>query len=280
MLATAVCTGALIAIAGAAPALADTKDSSNWAGYAIHRSGVSFDRISAAWKQPRARCAAGRSTYSAVWVGLGGYSLTSDALEQIGTEVDCSRAGNVRSSAWYELVPQASRGIHMAVNPGDSVSASVSVTGDRVQVVLRDATSHRSFRKTLTAAPIDVSSADWIVEAPSECISASSCETLPLANFGSALFKDASAQTTTGHRGAIANSDWDTTRIRLTPGGQHFVSYQGSGAAVGAATPSGLSAHGSSFRVTYARASALVGPVFSPRRGTVLSAPLLHPSRS
>ena len=36
---------------------------------------------------------AGRESYSAVWVGLGGYSENASALEQIGTDADCSRSG-------------------------------------------------------------------------------------------------------------------------------------------------------------------------------------------
>ena len=47
---------------------------------------------------------AGSATYSSVWVGLGGYAQTSRALEQIGTEADCSAAGQATYSAWFEVV--------------------------------------------------------------------------------------------------------------------------------------------------------------------------------
>ena len=90
----------------AAPAaLAKTTTNSNWAGYAVHYPGVSFRQVSGTWKQPNATCVPGQSTYSAVWVGIGGYKPTSHALEQIGTEADCNAAGNTVVSAWYELVP-------------------------------------------------------------------------------------------------------------------------------------------------------------------------------
>lgn len=249
----ALATGVLTMLAAAGPAAADTVTSSNWAGYAAHRSGVAFTRIIGAWRQPRARCVAGRRTYSAVWVGLGGFSTSSNALEQIGTEVDCSGSRRVVSTAWLELVPTASRPIHLRVRPGDSVAASVTVTGRQVALGLWNLTEHRSFRKTLQASVVDVSSAEWIVEAPSDCVSPTSCRTLPLANFGSARFTLASARSTTGHSGTISDPDWGATMIRLTPGGRRFVLSGGSPAAGGGALPSALSANGSSFEVRYSR---------------------------
>src|ERR1700733_4136515 len=142
-------------------ALADTTQSSNWAGYAIHRDGVSFSKVIGAWRQPDATCTPGTPSYSAVWVGIGGYSITSDALEQIGTEVDCSATGRVASSAWYELVPAASQSIKLIVRPGDELNASVTVTGHKVDLTLNDLTRHRKFTKNLRASVVDVSSAEW-----------------------------------------------------------------------------------------------------------------------
>src|SRR5438046_2912311 len=64
----------------AAPsALADAVQSSNWAGYAAHRAGVRFTKVVAAWRQPAASCVRSHRTFSAVWVGIGGYSASSDA---------------------------------------------------------------------------------------------------------------------------------------------------------------------------------------------------------
>ena len=89
---------ALIAAACAmtAPAaLADATNSSNWAGYAVHKPGVLFHTVSGTWRQPDAKCTPGAQSYSAFWVGLGGFSLNAPALEQTGTEVDCSISGKV-----------------------------------------------------------------------------------------------------------------------------------------------------------------------------------------
>ena len=158
----------------------------------MHRPGVSFRQVSGTWTQPNATCVPGQSTYSAVWVGIGGYKPTSNALEQIGTEVDCNAAGNAVSSAWYELVPAPSRTISLAVHPGDVMHATVTVVGHQVTLELENLTRHRSFDKKLHAPSIDVSSAEWIVEAPSECVSQFACQALPLADFGSVTFDSAS----------------------------------------------------------------------------------------
>src|SRR5580692_3518701 len=78
----------------AAPsALANSSTSSNWAGYAIHHSHATFNKVIGAWQQPKLTCRPGVSTYSAYWIGLGGYDIDSNALEQIGTEADCGISG-------------------------------------------------------------------------------------------------------------------------------------------------------------------------------------------
>jgi hypothetical protein len=264
------------ALAGAAPAAADTTVSSNWAGYAAHRAGVSFSKVSAAWRQPKARCGAGRS-FSAVWVGLGGYSVSSQALEQIGTEMDCTAGGATRSSAWYELVPKPSRTIHLNIHPGDSLSASVVVAGHRTTLTLTDNTTQRSFRKTVYPAVVDVSSADWIVEAPSDCVSQTQCQTLPLADFGSTKFTSATARTTTGHVGTIVDPTWNTTKIKLRPGGHEFINYH-PGDHAGAASPSPLTAGGSAFNVTYSTVR-ITNPFEAARSASVRDGYLVHPGR-
>jgi hypothetical protein len=246
--------GAAIAAAAlcAAPAaLAKTTTSSNWAGYAVHHPGVSFRRVSGTWTQPSATCIPGQSTYSAVWVGIGGYKPTSDALEQIGTEVDCSQAGNAVSSAWYELVPAPSKTISFTVRPGDVIHATVTVIGHEATVELDNLTLHRTFRKRVFAPSIDVSSAEWIVEAPSECVSEFACQALPLADFGSVAFDSATATSTTGATGSIIHSGWSRTKIMLEPGAQRFIVARSTSDTAGTATPSTLQAGGRQFDVTY-----------------------------
>jgi Peptidase A4 family len=258
--------GAALAVAliglSAAPALADTTMSSNWSGYAAHRSGVSFRRVAGTWTQPAARCVKGIPTYSAIWVGLGGFNLNSNALEQIGTEIDCNRSGGIVSSAWFEMVPAASRTIHMRVRPGDTIQATVSASGRRVTLTLIDRTRHTRYEKTIIASALDLSSAEWIVEAPSTCDGANRCDTLPLADFGSVGFTAASATTAAGQSGPISSRIWGTTKISLAPAGRRYVGLGG----VSTAIPSGLQRSGAAFSVAYAQASTgLTQPSFARR---------------
>jgi Peptidase A4 family len=244
----AMVAGALALVAAPA-ALADSVTSSNWAGYAAHRGGVRFKRVTATWRQPTTLCSQGRATFSSMWVGLGGYSVTSEALEQIGSEVDCTARGRTVSSVWYELVPAASRTIRMLVRPGDRLRATVTVIGHKVTLSLRDLTRRRSFTKTVRASIVDVTSAEWIVETPSVC-SGSFCRVLPLADFGQAAFTAASATSTTGVKGAIANGHWTATKIILAEEGRHFIG-QGAADSLATAAPSSLSPHGGAFSVNY-----------------------------
>lgn len=250
--------GALVSAAlltGAPAAVANTTRSTNWAGYAVHRAGVSFRQVSATWTEPTATCVPGQPSYSAVWVGLGGYDPSSDALEQTGTEIDCSAAGKVVSSAWFELVPAPSKPISLPVSPGDVIRATVSVTGHRVVIELDNETSHHSFRRTMSALSVDVSSAEWIVEAPSECVSQFACQALPLANFGSVSFASATATARSGAVGTIANHRWSRTRIDLIAGAQRMIVARNTSDVPGTAAPSPLQTGGSGFDVTYAAAA-------------------------
>jgi hypothetical protein len=268
----AVLAGSLVAlVASATPAEAATRTdvSSNWAGYAVSKSGVTFKRVSGNWVQPKASCGSGSRRYSAYWLGLGGLHSYSKALEQIGTEADCA-GGRAIYSAWYELVPSDPVGLKMTVRPGDTMSASVTVTGHTVKLFLANRTRGTVFSEQLVADKVDVTSAEWIAEAPSAC-DATGCETLPLADFGTASFANARATSTTGHAGAIADPAWSPLAITLSSdrhrrGGPGFV-FDGGGAV--SATPAALSATGDAFLVTYERsndATAATAPVAATRQ--------------
>jgi hypothetical protein len=268
-----VTVGSAAALAPAA--LADTSQSSNWAGYAVH--GTSFTRVLGQWRQPRATCVPRTPTYSAIWVGIGGYSVNSNALEQIGTELDCRASGSTASSAWYELVPAPSQTIRFDVLPGDLVSAAVTVTGRTVVLSISNLTKHRTFSKTLHGN-VDVTSAEWIVEAPSDCFIDGSCQTLPLANFGSTTFRLARAVSSIGRSGSIADPSWATTKINLTPNGRRFASLGSGSNQIGTAIASALAASGNAFSVTYRGLTAGATPSVS-RRHTPRAGRLIHPAR-
>jgi peptidase A4-like protein len=252
-------TSLLAVAASATPAEAAatrTATSSNWAGYAVSRSGVTFKRVSGTWVQPQASCTTGRRRYSAYWLGLGGLHTYSKALEQIGTEADCA-GGKAFYSAWYELVPNDPVSLRMTVRPGDTMSASVTVTGHTVKLFLANRTRGTAFSRQLQAATVDVTSAEWIAEAPSVC-DGTGCATLPLADFGSASFANSQATSTTDHAGTITDPVWSPLAITLSSGrGRHggpgFIT---DGLGTASATPAELNATGDAFAVTYTRGDA------------------------
>jgi Peptidase A4 family len=231
----------------------DTAVSSNWAGYAVTSSDLTapttFTRVSSRWVEPAAACDSGGRTYSAFWVGLGGFAQDSQALEQIGTEADCSAAGNARYAMWYELVPAASVPIKLKVFPGNAIAASVSVKGTKVTLQIRNLTRKTKFTKTLRMSAPDLSSAEWVAEAPSACNSFGRCDQLPLSNFGSIAFTRASA-TANGHTGAITDSAWGSTPIQLVPD-PNATSIEFGGASTARAVPSTPSPDGTAFSVAW-----------------------------
>ena len=109
--------------------------SSNWSGYAITGVGstantavtsMSFTDVTGTWTQPTATCTPGSSTSAALWVGLGGYTVGSNSLEQTGTSADCNGHGKATYYAWYELVPADSVTIKLKIFPGDTVTSTRS----------------------------------------------------------------------------------------------------------------------------------------------------------
>jgi Peptidase A4 family len=254
--------------APAAVANSSASTSTNWSGYVAH--GVKFRRVVALWTQPTVTCTPGERTYSAAWVGLGGYNLNSKALEQIGTEADCSASGKEVSSAWFELVPAPSRNLKMIVHPGDVMAGRVTVVGDQVTLVLNDRTRHKTFTRTVTDSTLDVTSADWIVEAPSEC-GGNQCQPLTLADYGSETFARAKAETVSGKSGSISSKRWHTAVITLSPGqsGRRFAGNQGTSS--GESAPSSLAKAGTSFKLTYSPITMPVAPqpqpVYAARAG-------------
>jgi hypothetical protein len=98
------------------------RTSTNWSGYAVEGSGAT--NVTAAWTQPYAtNCSTVPNSWSSPWVGIDG--ATSNTVEQIGTNSDCSR---VRPTycAWWELCPKRLVTIaKITVHPGDGFTATV-----------------------------------------------------------------------------------------------------------------------------------------------------------
>ena len=124
----------------------DSLSSSNWAGYGLTAtpggSVTAFSNVFGTWVQPAVTCTPSGGVYSAFWVGLGGLTETSTALEQTGTDANCSSSGTASYSAWYEIIPAPPVRLKLAVSPGDTISAAVTITGKTVAMRLRNLTLH------------------------------------------------------------------------------------------------------------------------------------------
>lgn len=230
-----------------------TQVSANWSGYVAAASDPaatppSFTNVAGRWVQPRARCTVGRSSSSAFWVGLGGASDGSQALEQTGTQVSCNASGKAMYSMWYELVPAPSVTIKNKVFPGNVITASVTVKGTRVTVLIRNLSRRTRFTRVLSMPSPDTSSAEWVAEAPSACFSEDRCVVVPLTDFGTVSFTKATA-IAAGHHGTISDAAWTATPLVLDS------SSQGSSAGIApptdGAVPSLLSPDGTAFSVEY-----------------------------
>jgi hypothetical protein len=225
--------------------------SDNWGGYAVTPHSGRFRRVTGSWTVPSGSCTQGTPSYSAAWVGLGGFDQSSQALEQTGTELDCSRSGRASYSAWYELVPSTAKTLRMTVRPGDKITASVEVRGTNVSLKLRNRNRGTSFSTTKRMSSPDTSSAEWIVEAPSACDSSGNCAVLPLSNFGRVAFSSAAATTTGGRTGGISNGAWSTFKLNLSQAADRGRAGFASASTTGGATPSSLSSGGSAFSIAY-----------------------------
>ncbi len=246
LLAAAACAAGFAGTASAA-GNGSSSVSSNWAGYAVTGTNAAggpttFNVVSASWVQPAAKCTVGSARWSSFWVGLGGFGEGSQALEQIGTDADCASTGQPVYAVWYELVPDEAVHVRLKIDAGDHLNAVVVVHGSQVIVRLRNLTRNTVFTRTVTARALDLTSAEWIAEAPSTCGGAG-CEVLPLANFGTVSFSGAAA---VGDGKPAPLASWTATPIELLAGDRlsPAASYSG-------ALPSAVGTDGGSFSISY-----------------------------
>ena len=151
-------------------------ESTNWSGYAD--TGSNFSQAAGSWTEPSASCSGRTTSYAAFWVGIDGYS--SDSVEQDGTLIECYR-GHAYQYSWWEMYPTNDiQVVGETVAAGDSITASVVVSGTSYTLAVTDSTHPaNSFSTTQTCTDCANSSAEWIAEAPS-----GSSGILPLADFG------------------------------------------------------------------------------------------------
>jgi len=200
--------------------------SENWSGYAA--TGGNFTAVSGTWTVPQTS-SNGSYASGATWVGIGGVN-TRDLI-QAGTEETVSTSGSVRYNAWIEMLPSASHPINLTVQPGDSVTVSITDQGsNQWQIAFKDNTTGKSYETTVQYTSSH-SSAEWIEEAPF-----ARRQVLPLDNFGTINFSNGSAVE-------------DGKTVTIAQAGAKSVTLVNA-AGVTLATPSALNGDGAGFSVT------------------------------
>jgi hypothetical protein len=250
---------AAVVVGTAAADAGQQQVSANWAGYAALAPGdgsVTFANVTGSWTVPKVKCSSSRTDAVAFWVGLGGYSGQTNALEQLGTAAECNGLSlKPTYYAWWEIVPAASLRLSFAVSPGDKITAAVAVQGQKVILSMRNRTHGTRFSKVqVLSQDLDATSAEWIAEAPERCASPVACTSVPLTNFRGVTFTDIAA-TGDEHPGTLSDSTWTATPIELIAddaGGQIFDNADPLGPGVGA-VPGPISADGRSFTVSWQR---------------------------
>jgi hypothetical protein len=213
--------GAAAAAATAATSVTSLQ-SVNWAGYAASFGTTTFRFVSARFTVPTVDCSevtAPDGAWSAHWVGLDGFRSTSTTVEQVGLLAGCDGTSTTAVYApFWEMFPNAANEPSITVHPGDAISLSVyyNKSTRKFALTFSDTTNGQHFTRT-RACPAGATcrrnSAEAISEAPAELIG-STVTILPLANFQTAKFANASITNTSGtHRGGLRSSFWNTFKI-------------------------------------------------------------------
>lgn len=215
---------------------ATLSNSTNWSGYAVNTPAGAVSQVAGNWVVPAVSTSV--SGYSSAWVGIDGWS--SSTVEQIGTDSDYVN-GRAQYYAWYEMYPAGSVNLGLPINPGDTISASVTNTvSSQFVLSITDVTTGGSFATTQTSSQAQRSSAEWIQEAPSSIFGV-----LPLANFGTIKFSNANA-TVSGTHGPADNTWAGSTLYQI-----NMVTSTGTPKATTSALSDSGSPSTSSFSVTW-----------------------------
>ena len=180
-----------VIITGHSPSVSSQVSSSNWAGYVVASSFSSpshdVTAVKGSWIVQTANPTK-QSTYSAQWIGIGGYFSNDNSLIQTGTSSDYSKGASYY--AWYELLPASETQISLKVSPGDNMSAyiyEVKPFGSQQEwnITIRDNTTGAAFSKLVNYSS-SMLSAEWIEERPALCFAV--CRLTNLANFGTSYY--------------------------------------------------------------------------------------------
>lgn len=175
-----------------------------WGGYAD--TGATFTSISGAWTVPSLNCTTTSNSSVSPWIGIDGWS--SSTVEQIGFDQDCQN-GEAGYYPWVEMYPANSIYFTETVEPGDHITASVSVSGTKFTLTEQDTT--QGWTKTYHKTGNDqLSSAEAIVEDLGNGVQ-------PVADFGAVTFTGLTVDGTAfADAGTVNSTDLERGSTPLT----------------------------------------------------------------
>lgn len=185
---------------------ANVQYSGNWAGAVIESPppGQTFNEVSAVFTVPNPSAASGSvgaSSAASAWVGIDGDTY-QNAILQTGVDFTVDEWGSVSYDAWYEWYPDYAYDFDISISAGDVISLSVVASSNsQGTVVIENLTQGQKVTKTLNApspsATLAGENAEWIVEDFQQ-----NGQLVPFANFGTVLFNDTVAKTSSQTLGA------------------------------------------------------------------------------
>lgn len=179
---------------------AAAQTTTNWSGYESRKGGYLMAAME--WTVHPAVAAAGTSTTSSIWPGIGTGTSTADSLIQAGTraDADCTVSCSTTYYPWIEIYPQESEEqiSNLPIKPGDLIGVLVEYDPVSAEAYfeLDDETTQVGVSGTedVTGSVVGSGSqAEWIVERPYFCFI--TCDYSKLTNFGTEPIVDAQAIT-------------------------------------------------------------------------------------
>jgi hypothetical protein len=159
--------------------------SANWSGYVA--DGGPYSVVKGTFTVPSPVAGAPRDTQVSEWVGVDGASDSDTSLIQAGVaeSADPQSPGGVSIQPWWEILPAAETNIStVPVSAGDTVTVTIwRLSGTSWEINLTDDTNGQSYTTPPEQFTGAGSSAEWIVEAPAQCLSQDQCQLTPLAPY-------------------------------------------------------------------------------------------------
>jgi peptidase A4-like protein len=138
-----------------------------YAGYAATdlEGQTTYQKVTGHWIVPRANCASGETSASSIWVGMTSGSSLQSTLAQLGADSDCD-FGTPQYFMWWEMYPAPSVPLDLVVQPGDTITATVTFQQNQFHLSIDDPQAQFHFSTTKPGKVSDTSIAECITEAP------------------------------------------------------------------------------------------------------------------